>query len=196
VAVLVRVVPVSAAPTVALMLIAWLAPAAKVVKTQVTVPLACVQGLVADVKVTPAGRGSVTVAICASAGPWFVAVTVQLIALPAITVAGPTLVKAMSPLSIVAVAVAVLLSGLGSEVVEVTFALLTRVRAVTSGLTSTTTVTVTLAPLASGPRVHFTGTSPHVPWGVAEARLVPGGRMSVTVASSTLDGPWLVTVRV
>ena len=53
-----------------------LAPSAKLPRSQVTTPLAWVQGAVADTKVTPAGRVSVRVTPVASTGPLLVTVTV------------------------------------------------------------------------------------------------------------------------
>ena len=72
---------------------------------------------------TPAGSGSTMVTCWASDGPRFVAVTVQVIVLPATVAAGPSLERETSALSVTsAVVVAVSLAGLGSGVEEETLA--------------------------------------------------------------------------
>src|SRR5260370_276690 len=74
VAVLVMVPAVAGA--VALMVNVALAPTARLPTEQVTVPEAFVHPELADTKVTPAGRVSVTTTLVAALGPLFVATTV------------------------------------------------------------------------------------------------------------------------
>ena len=52
------------------------APLARVPRLQVTVPAACVQGAVAETKVTPAGKVSVSTVLAAGDGPAFATVMV------------------------------------------------------------------------------------------------------------------------
>src|SRR5205809_5364319 len=94
VAVLVMVPAVAGA--VALVVNVALAPAARLPTEQVTVPAEFVHPVLAETKVTPAGRVSVTVTPVAGLGPLFLATTVYVIGLLTVAVAGPVLVTTRS----------------------------------------------------------------------------------------------------
>ena len=100
----------------------------------------------------------------------------------------------------VVVAVAVLLAGVGSEVVAETVAVLVSVPSV-CGATCTTMSTVALAPPGKMPRLHVTVVEPeHVPaLEVADFSVTPAGSESVTLTPLVVDCPedvpLFVTVR-
>jgi hypothetical protein len=85
-----------------------------------------------------------------------------------------------------------LLPGTGSFDVDVTVAVLP-IGPATEVFTKR--VTVAVSPGAMLPSAHVTVVVPeHVPWdGVAETKLVPAGRTSVTVAPVAVPGPLFVT---
>src|SRR5579862_7784137 len=111
----------------------------------------------ADTKVSPAGNGSRTTTPSASDGPALLTVKVYVALFPASAVGGPCLTRLRSAESSTAVVtLAVLLSGLGSPVADVTLAVLVNPVATRDGSTATMSFTVTLPPLAMEPRAQLT----------------------------------------
>src|SRR5947209_166361 len=89
-----------------------------------------------------------------------------------------------------------LLAVFGSEFVEVTLRVLAKL---VSSPTVTTMVPVTVAPLATVPRLPVTVPPAKLPepWlKLAETNVRPDGRVSVRVTPGASDGPWFVTVMV
>src|SRR3990172_78219 len=98
-------------------------------------------------------------------------------------------------------AVALLLLGLGSGSVPVTVTVL--LKGTPTGVTwvgVTTIVTVALAPLANPPKLQLIvggEGSGQLPWlGVADTKLTPAGRVSLTITPVAAAGPLFVTVTV
>ena len=99
----------------------------------------------------------------------------------------------------VEVSVAVLLPAAGSGVEDVTLAVSTSEVAVVDGATAARRVTVASAPGARVPRLQLTvwPLLVQLPWlAVAETRVVPTGRVSLSVVADAVEGPRLVVVRV
>ena len=119
---------------------------------------------------------------------------------PLVTLALAVLVMLRLALNAVTLVLAVLLLFVvtGSAVLLLTVAvLLTLVATVTTGAVATI-VTVALAALARLPRLQVTVVVPEqVPTlGVAETKIVPVGRVSVTTTLLALSEPALLTLRV
>ncbi len=95
-----------------------------------------------------------------------------------------------APLTTVVVAVAVLLAPLGSAVTAETVAVFVRVP-LAVGETATTTSIVARAPPGKIPSAQVTVVVPEQDpvLGVAETRVTPAGRVSVTVTPLVVDGP-------
>ena len=112
-----------------------------------------------------------------------------------VAVAGPVFVIARSAEAITwVVADAVLLAAFGSESLPVTVALLVKVPAVAGAVALI--VIVALAPDASGPAVQVTVPEALVQPELAETKVTPDGRVSVTVEPVLALGPLFLTVRV
>jgi hypothetical protein len=149
---------------------------------------------VADTKVVPAGRTSVTLTLAALLGPALFTVMVYVMLEPAAAVAGPLLVIDRSAFAVTFVlAVELLLPGVGSEVVADTVAVFERLATV---FAVTTRAIVGDAPALTVPRLQVTVLVPeHEPTeGVAETKVVPAGSVSLTVTPAALLGPEFVTV--
>ena len=118
---------------------------------------------------------------------------------PASAVGGPCLTRLRSAESSTAVVtLAVLLSGLGSPVADVTLAVLVNPVATRDGSTATMSFTVTLPPLATEPRAQLTVVPMmHVPADVvADFGVTPTGSGSLRVTFCAVDGPALATTSV
>ena len=161
--------------------------------------------LSADVAATstrPAGRVSISTTLRATDGPAFDARRVQLIGRPAVAVAGPVLVTARLAVGATAdVAVLALSSTVGSGVVEVTVAVLDRVRPAKSAASSPLTVTVTAlsAPAARLPSAQLTAGPPEqvTPPGASTTMSPrPDGSASLSVTPRASEGPLFRTVSV
>src|SRR5450631_2252401 len=132
-AVLDNVVAWAGAVTVTV-IVGAVAPVASVGRVQVTETLPVLVQVqpvpVAETKVTPAGRVSVTDRLAASEGPLLLTTSEYAMALPATTFTGPVLTMARSADAVtVVVAVEVLLAGTGSAVAAEMVAVLVRVAA-------------------------------------------------------------------
>src|SRR5438105_4694118 len=118
--------------------------------------------------------------------------------LPVAAVAGPVLVIARSTDLAATVtevlADAVLLAGFGSGSLPLTVAVLVMLRVVAGAVALI--VTEALAPLASEPTAQVTVPEALVQPGLADTKVTPAGRVSVTVAPVLASGPLLVTFRV
>src|SRR5262245_64490869 len=149
---------------------------------------------VADTKVRPAGRRSVTSTPVASSGPLLVNVTVNVIWSPTFGVASLT-VLSMARLARwgVSVALAVLLALLGSNwSLSVTVAVLVRAMGLVTAAVIVSTVWV---PLASAPTSQMPLVLSYVPWpGVADTNVRPIGKRSVTATPVAPFGPLLTSV--
>jgi len=99
-------------------------------------------------------------------------------------------IERSAPLTTVVVAVAVLLAPLGSAVTAETVAVFVRVP-LAVGETATTTSIVARAPPGKIPSAQVTVVVPEQDpvLGVAETRVTPAGRVSVTVTPLVVDGP-------
>jgi hypothetical protein len=96
----------------------------------------------------------------------------------------------------VVLAVAVLLPAVGSVVVEETLAVFVR-DAAWPGAVTTTVMVGAVAPLARTGRVQVADTLPEFvqihPVPVADPKVTPAGRVSVTETPAASDGPWFTT---
>src|SRR5436305_1466429 len=101
-------------------------PRARPEEVQVTVPEALAHPGLAETKVVPGARASVTVNPALSLGPWLVAVMVEVTSVPAVAGCGESdlVMDRSACVSTVVSAVEVLLAVSGSVVVEVTAAVL------------------------------------------------------------------------
>src|ERR671934_238317 len=178
-------------------------PLAIVPSAHPTVPVDCEQvpcDGVAESNVTPAGRVSFTCTPVALDGPALAAVREYVSSCPALTgsgesafvsersAAGVTLVDALAELS----------AGLSSKMSEETLALFV---IEPSACGRTFTATVALAPEVTVPSAHVTVplASEQLPCkGVADPKVAPAGRLSVTCTPVVSDGPalWAVSVYV
>jgi hypothetical protein len=184
-----------------IVIVGAVAPAARVGRVQLTetfptfvhvhpVPLA-------ETKVTPAGRVSATATFAASDGPMFTATRAYATLPPPTTVAGPVLVNARSADGVtVVLAVDELFAAFGSFVVEATEAPLDRAAPWAGAVTVTVTVGA-VVPVASAGRVQLTDTFPVFvqvqPVPVADTKVTPEGRVSVTVKETASEGPAFAT---
>src|SRR5438105_2899154 len=115
--------------------------------------------------------------------------------LPAVAVAGPVLVTPRSAeASTEVVADAVLLAGFGSGSLPLTVAGFVMLPAVVGAVALI--VTEALAPLASEPTDQVTVPDALAILEVAETKVAPAGRVSVTVEPVLASGPLLATFRV
>jgi hypothetical protein len=161
-----------------------LAPFASVptVHTTALVHVPCVD--VAETNVTVAGSVSVTVTTAAALGPAVATVRMSVRFCPANTGSGASLLmieRLAEGLTVVVTGPEVLFPGTGSLVALDTIAVLVSVPSA-SGVT--TIVTVAVAPLAMGPRLHVTVPPDieQVPWlAVTEPNVTVVGRVSDTV---------------
>jgi hypothetical protein len=176
------------------------APDASEPTLHVTLPEALVQGPrveLAETNVTPAGRVSVTTTAVAPFGPLLEAVTVYVIGVVAVAVAGAVLVIATSAFSgaddTLVVADDELLAVFGSGSFAVAVAVLVMVP-IAVGVT--VIVFVALAPDASEPTVHVTVPETLVHPGLAELNVTVAGSVSVTVTPVAGLGPLFLVLRV
>lgn len=178
-------------------------PAAGVVHVNVG-PAVCVS----DTNVVPAGTASVTVTPAASEGPPFAAVIVYVRFVPAVALAGPLFVIARSAATpTVAVAVAALFAGRGSEVVVDTVAVFVIVVPFAAdGGIMTTSENVAELPLASVAALQVTVPVPPAAgvvqvnagpavW-VIDTNVVLVGMASVSDGAWASEGPLSATVMV
>ena len=154
---------------------------------------------VAETKVTPAGRVSVTESPAPSEGPLFTTTSEYEMPAPATTVAGPDFVIARSAEAVTVVfAVAVLLPATGSLVVDETLAVFVSDPAC-AGAVTTTVIVCAVVPVARAGRVHVADTLPefvHVhPAPVADTNVTPAGRVSDTERLAASEGPLFTTTR-
>jgi hypothetical protein len=171
---------------------------ASVAAVQVSVPLAMTHDhpapVAGPVTVTPAGIGSVTVALRDTDGPTFLTVIVY-VAVPPATSAGDTdfAIEMSATADNGVLSVEESFEGAGSGVVldKVPMLATTPVR---RGSMANTIVTGASAPTASGPCVHPTdpAASAHDhPTPAADTNVKPVGTASVSVTSAATDGPAL-----
>jgi hypothetical protein len=114
---------------------------------------------------------------------------------PTVADAGPVLVMARSAEAITwVVADAVLLAAFGSGSLPPTVALLVMVPGVAGAVALI--VTVALAPEASEPTLQVTVPEALVQPELADTKVTPAGRVSVTVEPELALGPLFLTVRV
>ena len=153
----------------------------------------------APANVVAAGSVSVTVPPLETEGPLFVTVTVYVMSVPAVAVAGPVLLidRSATRLTVV-VAVALLFAPLLSSLalVAVTVAVLV-IWPCVAGLMCAPMLNVRLAPDANAPKEHVTTFG--AVWlhpDDAPANVVPAGSVSVTVPPLDAEGPLLVTVTI
>src|ERR1700730_13866128 len=169
------------AGVVTLMVNVALAPEARLPTVQVTVPAEFVHPVLAETKVTPAGRVSVTVTPVAGDGPLFLATIVYASGLLVLAVAGAVLVidrSADTGVLTVVDAEAVLLAVFGSGWSAFTVAVFVIVPAVAGVVTLM--VNVALAPLARLATVQVTVPAEFVHPVLAETKVTPAGRVAVT----------------
>src|SRR5439155_1651984 len=167
---------------------------------RVTTPAVAPPPLLAETKVTPAGRVSWTATVDASEGRLLVTVMVYVRFWAASTVAGPVLASVRSASSWTAVETRLP----GSEpllLVESGSAVEASARATLSIVPVTGAVTVTvrerLAPLAKVATAGQVTTPPaSEPASLAETKVTPAGSVSRTTTEGAADGPLLVTVMV
>jgi hypothetical protein len=119
--------------------------------------------------------------------------------LPATAVAGPLFVTARSAEAVtVVVAVDVLSAAEGSFVVEETLAVLVSVAA-WAGAATTRVMVGAVAPAVSAGRVHVAELLPELvqvqPVPVADPKVTPAGRVSVTESPAASEGPLFTTTR-
>ena len=202
-AVFVRVVACAGAVTTTV-IVGAVVPVASVGRVQVTETLPVLVQVqpvpVAETKVTPAGRVSVTETEAASDGPLFAPTREYVTVPPAVTVPGPVLVRERSAEAVtVVLATEVLLAPFGSAVVEDTDAVLVSVVA-WAGAVTTTVMVGAVDPVTSAGRVQVTETLPVLvqvqPVPVAETKVTPAGRVSPTDSVAASDGPLFVTTSV
>src|SRR5438309_29244 len=196
VAVLVILVALAGAFTT--MVIVAVAPEASEPMLQVTVPEALVQVPwveLAETNVTPEGRVSVTVVPVAPFGPLLVAFRVYVIGAVTVAVVGPVLVIATSACSAAVCTVvdadAELLAGFGSDSLPLTVAVLVMVP---TEVGLTVIVNVTLAPEASELALQVTVTEALVQPELADMKVTPAGRLSVTTTPVAGLGPLFVAI--
>jgi hypothetical protein len=179
------------------------APVTRAARVQVTETLPVFEQAqpvpVAETKVMPAGRVSVTVRLAASDAPLFTTTSEYATGWPATTVAGPVFVIARSAEGVTVVDVdEVLFAGVGSLVAELTVAVFVSV-APCAGAVTVTVISGADVPVAKAARVQVTETLPvfeHAqPVPVADTNVTPAGRVSVTVRFAASDGPLFETVR-
>ena len=151
----------------------------------------------AETNVTPAGRVSVTTTAVAPFGPLLEAVTVYVIGVVAVAVAGAVLVMDMSAFSGAVVTLVVaedeLLAGFGSGSLAVAVAVLVMVPIIVG---VTVIVVVALAPDASEPMLQVTVPAALVHPALAEPKVTVEGSVSVTVTPVAGLGPLFLVVRV
>src|SRR5437016_536795 len=112
-----------------------------------------------------------------------------------VAVAGPVLVTPRSAEAITeVVADAVLLAGFGSASLPLTVAVLVMLPPAAGAVALI--VTEAVAPLASEPTAQVTVPEALVQPGLAETKVTPAGRVSVTVEPVLASGPLLATFRV
>src|SRR3989442_689783 len=173
VAVLVMVPAVAGA--VALMVNVELAPAARLPTVQVTVPAEFVHPVLAETKVTPAGRGSVTTTPVAGPGPLLVCGTVLVKMVLTVALKRPGFVTTRSAdATIVVVADAVLFVLMGPRSLTLTVVVLATVLGVAGAVALM--VIVALAPEARLPTEQVTVPEAlvQVPWlEDAETKVTP-----------------------
>jgi hypothetical protein len=179
---------------------------------QVTTPALCAQvkpsGLVAtltETKLVVGGIVSDTVTFCAGFGPLLIIVIVYVAFVPDMTDAGPTFVIARSADGVIAVVVAVdeLLAGFPSAVAEITFAVFdiivlfgtlpicrTSTKVSTSPFTTVGALQVSTA--TATPQLK----APAPDEWLADTKLVPAGKVSLTETVDALFGPLLMMVMV
>ena len=170
-----------------------LAPLARVPMAQ-TPPVYVPELGVAETKVRPLGRASVTETPAAALGPLFLTVMVKMTCPPTAGVALLTVLvmDRSADTAGVTEAEALLLPGLGSAVVALTVAVLVTFTPAEPDAVAVI-VRVALAPLARVPIVQIPVLLLYSAVGLADTKVSPDGRTSLTITLVAALGPLLVT---